>query len=91
MSWPEFMDPALQGYIEERQATALRTYENDPMLLVEHVRQEDSFRTGGYGTRQISELLQNAVDAIGNAGTTGKVEYRLADCMQNSANEGADL
>lgn len=89
MSWPEHMDPALQEYIEERQATALRTYENDPDLLIEHVRQEDSFRTGGYGTRQISELLQNAVDAIGASGSTGMVEFRLADGALYCANEGA--
>lgn len=89
MSWPEHMDPALQGYIEERQATALRTYENDPDLLIEHVRQEDSFRTGGYGTRQISELLQNAVDAIGASGGTGMVEFRLADGALYCANEGS--
>ena len=88
-SWPEHIEPALQEYIEERQATALRTYENDPDLLLEHVRQEDSFRSGGYGTRQISELLQNAVDAIGASGTTGMVEFRLADGALYCANEGA--
>ena len=88
MSWPELMEPALQEYIEERQATALRTYENDPDLLIEHVRQEDSFRTGGYGTRQVSELLQNAVDAVGAGGGTGMVELRLADGALYCANEG---
>lgn len=88
MSWPEQMDPELRDYIEERQGTALRTYENDPDLLIEHVRQEDSFRTGGYGTRQISELLQNAVDAIGAGGGTGMVEFRLADGALYCANEG---
>jgi superfamily II DNA or RNA helicase len=88
MSWPEQMDPAMRSYIEERQATALTTYENDPDLLIEHVRQEDSFRTGGYGTRQISELLQNAVDAIGASEGTGTVEFRLADGALYCANQG---
>lgn len=88
MSWPEQMDPAMRAYIEERQATALRTYENDPDLLIEHVRQEDSFRTGGYGTRQINELIQNAVDAVGASGATGAVELRLADGVLYCANEG---
>ena len=87
MSWPERMEPALRAYIEERQATVLATYENDPDLLIEHVRQEESFRTGGYGTRQISELLQNAVDAIG-LGSTGTVELRLAGGALYCANEG---
>lgn len=88
-SWPELMDPQLRGYIEERQATALRTYENDSDLLLEHVRQEDSFRTGGYGSRQISELLQNAVDAIGASDGTGMVEFRIADGALYCANEGS--
>lgn len=89
MSWPKLMEPALQGYIEERQSIALQTYETDPDLLLEHVRQEDSFRSGGYGTRQISELLQNAVDALGHDGGSGMVELRLADGALYCANEGA--
>lgn len=88
MSWPELMEPALQEYVEEQQGIALRTYEVNPDLLIEHVRQEDSFRTGGYGTRQISELLQNAVDALGADGGTGMVEFRIADGALYCANEG---
>lgn len=89
MSWPEHKDPALQDHITERQSKALRVYEQDHDLLVEHVRQEDSFRTGGYGTRQIPELLQNAVDALGAGGAAGMVEFRLADGALYCANEGA--
>ncbi|WP_308492288.1 DEAD/DEAH box helicase [Microbacterium terrisoli] len=89
MGWPEHMDPSLQAYIEERQLKALQTYETDHDLLVEHVRQEDSFKSGGYGTRQISELLQNAVDALGATGGSGTVELRLADGALYCANEGA--
>ncbi|MFC7788102.1 DEAD/DEAH box helicase [Microbacterium sp. MAHUQ-60] len=89
MSWPELMDTALQEYITERQSRALSTYEVDHNLLVEHVRQEDSFRTGGYGTRQIPELLQNAVDALGAGGGSGMIEFRLADGALYCANEGA--
>lgn len=89
MSWPELMDPALQDHISERQSKALRVYEEDHDLLVEHVRQEDSFKSGGYGTRQIPELLQNAVDALAAGGSTGMVEFRLADGALYCANEGA--
>lgn len=89
MSWPELMEPALQDHIVERQSKALRVYEQDHDLLVEHVRQEDSFRSGGYGTRQIPELLQNAVDALAAGGTGGMVELRLADGALYCANEGA--
>ncbi|WP_336641253.1 DEAD/DEAH box helicase family protein [Microbacterium sp. USHLN272] len=89
MSWPELMDPALQDHISERQSKALRVYEEDHDLLVEHVRQEDSFKSGGYGTRQIPELLQNAVDALAAGGSPGMVEFRLADGALYCANEGA--
>lgn len=89
MSWPELIDTALQEIITQRQSTALSTYELDHNLLIEHVRQEDSFRTGGYGTRQIPELLQNAVDALGTTGGTGTVEFRLADGALYCANEGS--
>lgn len=89
MSWPALMDPVLQECITERQSKALQTYEVDHDLLIEHVRQEDSFRTGGYGTRQIPELLQNAVDALGAGGGRGTVEFRLADGALYCANEGA--
>lgn len=89
MSWPELMDPVLQDHISERQSKALRVYEEDHDLLVEHVRQEDSFKSGGYGTRQIPELLQNAVDALAAGGSPGMVEFRLADGALYCANEGA--
>ncbi|MFJ4998639.1 DEAD/DEAH box helicase family protein [Microbacterium sp. NPDC088619] len=89
MSWPELMDPTLQDHISERQSKALRVYEEDHDLLVEHVRQEDSFKSGGYGTRQIPELLQNAVDALAAGGSSGMVEFRLADGALYCANEGA--
>lgn len=86
MTWTG--DENLRRYVEERQATALRTYEINPDLLEEHVNQEDSFRTGGYGQRQISELLQNAVDALTGARSSGTIEFRLAGGNLYCANEG---
>lgn len=87
MSWPTEMDPDLREFLELRQDSAIKVYTVDPNLLEEHRRQEESFRTGGYGDRQVSELLQNAVDAIGS-GRTGMVELRLADGNLYCANEG---
>lgn len=88
MSWPELMDPALQDYIYAQQGAALAAYESDPDLIEEHVRQEDSYRVGGYGTRQVSELLQNAVDALAESGEAGKVEFRIAAGALYCANGG---
>ena len=86
MTWTG--DENLRRYVEERQATALRTYEINPDLLEEHVNQEDSFRSGGYGQRQISELLQNAVDALTGSRSSGTIEFRLAGGNLYCANEG---
>ncbi|MGW9183830.1 sacsin N-terminal ATP-binding-like domain-containing protein [Agromyces sp. NPDC055661] len=87
MDWNS-ADGRLRDYVQKRQAIALRTYEVNPDLLEEHVNQEDSFRAGGYGERQISELLQNAVDALTAAGAAGTVEFRLAGGSLYCANEG---
>lgn len=84
-------DIALIRYVEERQAAALRAYEANPDLLEEHVGQEDSFRTGGYGQRQVSELLQNSVDALTDAGKGGNVEFRIADGALYCANQGSSF
>ncbi|PPG57041.1 hypothetical protein C5C27_12010 [Rathayibacter sp. AY2B7] len=77
----------LHGYVLELQATAIDTYRRNRDLMEEHVRQEDSYRFGGYGTRQVSELLQNAADALGS--TPGRVELRVANRALYCANEGA--
>ncbi|MDN3495287.1 DEAD/DEAH box helicase family protein [Planococcus sp. APC 4015] len=89
MSWPELVEPALQEYVYTQQGAALAAYESDPDLIEEHVRQEDSYRVGGYGTRQVSELLQNAVDALSEGGEPGRVEFRIADGALYCANGGA--
>lgn len=81
-------DSALRNFVEEQQSIAIRTYEVNPMLLREHVAQEDSFRSGGYSDRQVPELLQNAVDALTEAHTSGRIEFRLADGALYCANEG---
>ena len=81
-------DDSLRDYVAERQAVALRTYEVNRDLLEEHVNQEDSFRSGGYGQRQISELLQNAVDALTASKSSGTIEFRIADNALYCANQG---
>lgn len=84
MTW-ERADPALQAQVRERQRITLENYANDPDLLAEHVGMEDNFQAGGYGERQIEELLQNAIDQLSKP---GRVELRLADGVLYCANEG---
>ncbi|WP_298743965.1 DEAD/DEAH box helicase [uncultured Microbacterium sp.] len=89
MVWSQHDTQELTGYVYEQQERALAAYEGDPDLIEEHVRQEDSYRTGGYGTRQISELMQNAVDALAAGGGPGRIEFRVAGGALYCANEGA--
>ena len=64
------------------------SYRANPLLVEEHGRQEDAFRTGGYAHRQILELTQNAADALHRHGARGRVEFRLVDDDLYCANEG---
>lgn len=82
----EKSDPALEAQVLERQRITIENYRNDPDLLAEHVGMEDNFQAGGYGERQIEELLQNAIDQLGSP---GRVELRLADGNLYCANEGS--
>lgn len=85
MSWGSG-EPALQAQVRDRQRITIENYTNDPDLLAEHVGMEDNFQAGGYGERQIEELLQNAIDQLT---TPGRVELRLADGIFYCANEGS--
>jgi superfamily II DNA or RNA helicase len=81
-------DPDLLSRVAELRANALDVYRADPLLVDEHGRQEESFRTGGYAERQVLELVQNAADALLRSGTCGRVELRLTDTALYCANEG---
>lgn len=79
-------DTALQAQVLERQRVTIENYARDPDLLAEHVGMEDNFQTGGYGERQVEELLQNAIDQLA---APGRVELRIADGVLYCANEGS--
>lgn len=85
MSWSPGV-PALQERVLGRQRITIQNYANDPDLLAEHVGMEDNFQAGGYGKRQIEELLQNAIDQLTSP---GRVELRIAGGALYCANEGA--
>lgn len=84
MTWGT-SDPALIAQVRERQRITIENYANDPDLLAEHVGMEDNFQAGGYGERQIEELLQNAIDQLS---VPGRVELRLVEGVLYCANEG---
>ncbi|MFG3102871.1 sacsin N-terminal ATP-binding-like domain-containing protein [Streptomyces sp. NPDC048182] len=68
-------------------ARVLQTYEVDPGLIPEHANGERRITQGGYGDRQLFELVQNAADEIATH-PGGTVQVVLTDTHLYCANEG---
>src|SRR4051794_23844552 len=85
-SW--MADPELLEAVEEERDSAVAAYRAKPILIREHLNQEESFRTGGYASRQLLELVQNAADAIHRGGKPGRIELRVDGDTLYCANEG---
>ncbi|HEX5593595.1 MAG TPA: DEAD/DEAH box helicase [Solirubrobacterales bacterium] len=64
----------------------LAAYAADPHLVEEHAGQEREARTGGYGRRQIFELVQNGADQL-EAGR-GRLQVVVAERALYCANQG---
>ncbi|MGF1342290.1 DEAD/DEAH box helicase [Streptomyces flavovirens] len=76
--------------IVEQSARVLETYRVDPGLILEHANGERRITQGGYGDRQLFELVQNAADEIaGSPG--GKVHVVLTEAHLYCANEGTPV
>jgi superfamily II DNA or RNA helicase len=81
----------LDEFIAEHIEQTLNAYRAQPARIIEDARQEEAILSGGYGHRQLFELIQNAADAISESRTRGRVELRLtSDCLY-CANEGVSL
>ncbi|MFE7755419.1 DEAD/DEAH box helicase [Streptomyces sp. NPDC057429] len=93
MADPQFADSSLSPVIDtviRQSATVLRTYEVDPGLVQEHANGERRITQGGYGERQLLELVQNAADEIA-AKPGGKLHVVLTDDHLYCANEGTPV
>lgn len=84
-------NPALSEHIAREAANTLAAYRSQPNLIREHVGIEDEVLGGGYGHRQIHELIQNAADAILEARIRGVVHVILTEHALYCANEGAPI
>lgn len=84
-------DRKLLNWINNHRQSALDAYKADPLLVVEHGRQEDSFRTGGYANRQLFELVQNAADAQSRSRSSGRIALVLKNRTLYCANEGTSF
>ncbi|MEU9466463.1 DEAD/DEAH box helicase [Streptomyces avermitilis] len=71
----------------EQSSRVLQTYEVDPGLIPEHANGERRITQGGYGDRQLFELVQNAADEIANE-PGGSVHVVLTETHLYCANEG---
>ncbi|MFF4903367.1 DEAD/DEAH box helicase [Streptomyces sp. NPDC001260] len=65
----------------------LQTYAVDPGLVAEHANGERRITQGGYGDRQLFELVQNAADEMADE-PGGRVFIILTDTHLYCANEG---
>lgn len=84
-------DQGLLDFLDNWRSVVPRIYREDPKMLEEHVGQENSFRTSGYSRRQITELVQNAADAILRSQGTGRIKLVLTDRYLYCANDGKEF
>jgi len=74
----------------EQSARVLQTYAVDSGLVAEHANGERRITQGGYGDRQLFELVQNAADEIANE-PGGRVHVVLTETHLYCANEGSPV
>ncbi|WP_030612564.1 sacsin N-terminal ATP-binding-like domain-containing protein [Streptomyces sclerotialus] len=73
--------------VVEQSSRVLETYRVDPGLIPEHANGERRITQGGYGDRQLFELVQNAADEIRDE-PGGRIHVVLTDTHLYCANEG---
>jgi superfamily II DNA or RNA helicase len=76
--------------VRELSEQNLAAYRVNPLLIDEHANIERATAQGGYGRRQIYELVQNGADAlIGHGG--GRIQVRLTQGYLYCANQGTPI
>lgn len=84
-SWTD-PDPALRGLVDDFRDRCVRVYQEDPNRVEEDAGKERGIAEGGYGRKQIQELVQNAADAL--QGAPGRIQVTLTERGLYVANEG---
>ncbi|AMO59903.1 Type III restriction enzyme [Mycolicibacterium phlei] len=79
-------DPALLGLVDDFRDRCVRVYREDPNRVEEDAGKERGIAEGGYGRKQIQELVQNAADAL--QGAPGRIQVELTEDALYVANEG---
>src|SRR5437588_1312604 len=88
-AWTNLATPLVDHILESNAAT-LKAYMARPILVLEHANIERATAQGGYGRRQIYELVQNGADALMSS-PAGKIHILLTDTALYCANEGAAI
>lgn len=83
------LTPVLKTVVDQS-SRVLKTYAVDPGLVPEHANGERRITQGGYGDRQLFELVQNAADEIASE-PGGSVHVVLTDTYLYCANEGTPV
>lgn len=77
-------------FVAEQSERCLQAYKVNPSLIKEHAAIERATRQGGYGRRQLFELVQNGADALqGHAG--GRIQVLLTPHALYCANQGEPI
>src|SRR5699024_11900933 len=76
------------AFIEAEHASTLASYRARPDNIRENAGQEQAIVQGGYRQKQVQELIQNAVDALGPEG--GLVQVTLTEEALYVANRSAE-
>lgn len=79
-------DGALSKFIHQQSQACLSVYREDPRRVEEDAAIEVTAAEGGYGRKQLFELIQNAADAL--RGSAGRIHVILTDRALYIANGG---
>lgn len=79
-------DVDLINLVDEYRSRCVEVYRHDRNRIEEDSLKESSIAEGGYGRKQIQELVQNAADAMRNR--KGRIEVYLTEDALYVANEG---
>lgn len=77
---------SLASVVDEQTRVCLNVYAEDPSRVRQDANNERRIAQGGYSSRQLEELIQNATDAAAKGG--GRLEVYLSDTTLYVANDG---
>ncbi|GAA4598073.1 hypothetical protein GCM10023194_74650 [Planotetraspora phitsanulokensis] len=83
-------EPSVLAVILQQTVRVLETYKIDPGLIQEHANGERRIKEGGYGDRQIYELVQNGADELRND-PGGEIAVVLTGTHLYCANQGTAM